>query len=109
MTPGVGVRIRPGGDAPSRDTGHRCLRPGNTKVMAPPHSIGATLERRRLELRVARLTQALHRLQRISQETTAAGRDVPLALIAAERTFTEELADAAEQLAQMESTLPWSA
>lgn len=56
-----------------------------------PDSIGATLEQRRLVHRAARLQAALHRLRRIAEDTKAAGREVPLALRAAERTFTEEL------------------
>lgn len=56
-----------------------------------PDSIGASLEHRRLEHRAARLQAALHRLRRLAEDTKAAGREVPLALRAAERTFTEEL------------------
>jgi hypothetical protein len=68
-------------------------------------SIGASLERRRLEHRVARLRAALLRLQRVAEQTTEAGREVPVALRAAEATFTQELAEADAALRRLDPPL----
>jgi len=65
--------------------------PQPTSRSASADSIGADLERRRLEHRATRLSAALGRLRRVADEARAAGRPVPHALRAAERTFADEL------------------
>jgi hypothetical protein len=68
---------------------------------ASADSIGADLGRRRLEYRAARLSAALARLRRVADEGVAAGREVPRALRAAERTFADELEQIHRELAAL--------
>jgi len=67
----------------------------------PLPSIGATLEQVRLNHRIARLTRALDRLDRIAAEATAAGQPIPAPLIAAQRAFRDELTTSQHTLGRL--------
>ena len=75
-------------------------RTGATAASVPQDTIGAALERHRLEHRAIRLQLALGALRRISDARTAQGA-VPVPLHRAIATFSQELADVHDRLTEL--------
>jgi hypothetical protein len=84
---------------PDRSTNTETTRTAAPAAEAPRNTIGATLERHRLEHRVRRIELVLHALERRA-DAHAAHSEVPAALHRAISAFSQELTDVNDRLTE---------